>query len=122
MSDLGEAQKQAIRQAFKEAVNMPPSRLRRWLGSTASQQVGMTKGGRRVDSAHAGESVGHQMGERILAIKGKRVAELEEDDYHAMRKVIGYVHRHLEQRPEGDIRDSRWRQSLMNWGHDPLAE
>ena len=37
-----------------------------------------------------------------------------------MRKVVGYVHRHLAQRPGGDIRHTRWRWSLMNWGHDPL--
>ncbi|MER5294490.1 DNA-binding protein, partial [Streptomyces pharetrae] len=24
------------------------------------------------------------------------------------------------QRPSGDVRDTRWRHSLMNWGHDPL--
>jgi hypothetical protein len=38
-----------------------------------------------------------------------------------MRKVVGYVRRHLAQRPPGDVRDTRWRHSLMNWGHDPLA-
>ena len=38
-----------------------------------------------------------------------------------MRKVIGYVHRHTAQKPSHDaIEDSRWRHSLMNWGHDPL--
>ena len=37
-----------------------------------------------------------------------------------MRKVIGYVLRHTAQRPAGDIEDSRWRKSLMNWGHDPM--
>jgi hypothetical protein len=37
-----------------------------------------------------------------------------------MRKVIGYVHRHMAQRPHGDVADTRWRKSLMNWGHDPL--
>jgi len=120
MSELSEAQKKAIRSDFKEAVNMPPSHLRRWLRGSDSKRVGMTKGGRKVESARDGKSVGHQMGERILEIKGKRVAELQADDYQAMRKVIGYVHRHLEQRPDGDIKDSRWRQSLMNWGHDPL--
>ncbi len=26
----------------------------------------------------------------------------------------------LAQRPSGDVRDSTWRHSLMNWGHDPL--
>jgi hypothetical protein len=30
------------------------------------------------------------------------------------------VHRHLAQRPEGDVRETNWRYSLMNWGHDPL--
>ena len=120
MSELSEAQKKAIRSDFKDAVNMPPARLRRWLQAADSKRVGMTKGGRKVESAGDGQSVGHQMGERILAIKGKRVAELEADDYQAMRKVIGYVHRHLKQRPDGEVKDSRWRQSLMNWGHDPL--
>lgn len=122
MSELNEAQKKAIRSDFKAAVNMPPSRLRRWLQAADSKRVGMTKGGRKVESSQDGQSVGHQMGERILQIKGKRVAELETDDYQAMRKVIGYVHRHLKQRPAGDVEDSRWRQSLMNWGHDPLKD
>lgn len=37
-----------------------------------------------------------------------------------MRKVFGYVHRHLAQRPSKEpIEDSRRRHSLMNWGHDP---
>jgi hypothetical protein len=36
-----------------------------------------------------------------------------------MRKVNGYVKRHLAQRPQGDIADTAWRYSLMNWGHDP---
>jgi len=36
-----------------------------------------------------------------------------------MRKVVGYVARHSEQRPGGDVHDTPWRYSLMNWGHDP---
>ncbi|HEU4997663.1 MAG TPA: DUF3140 domain-containing protein [Lapillicoccus sp.] len=31
----------------------------------------------------------------------------------------GYVKRHLAQRPPGDVHDTPWRYSLMNWGHDP---
>lgn len=46
-------------------------------------------------------------------------AELERDHAH-MRKVVGYVHRHLAQRPSGDVTGTRWRHSLLNWGHDPL--
>ncbi len=39
-----------------------------------------------------------------------------------MRKVVSYVHRHLAQRPDGDVSDTPWRYSLMNWGHDPLKD
>ena len=43
------------------------------------------------------------------------------DDYAHMRKVVGYIARHSAQRPE-NIYTSRWRYSLMNWGHDPVKE
>ena len=36
-----------------------------------------------------------------------------------MNKVQGYIARHVKQRPSGDVESSRWRYSLMNWGHDP---
>jgi hypothetical protein len=40
-----------------------------------------------------------------------------------MRKVHGYVARHLAQEPGSeDVETSRWRYSLMNWGHDPLKK
>jgi hypothetical protein len=26
------------------------------------------------------------------------------------------------QRPEGDVKETRWRFSLMNWGYDPLKD
>ena len=51
---------------------------------------------------------------------GDQDADLTDADYDHMRTVIGYVHRHLAQRPSGDVRETRWRYSLMNWGHDPL--
>ena len=47
--------------------------------------------------------------------------QLTDEDYEHMRKVVGYVHRHMAQGgPANDKRHSRWRYSLMNWGHDPL--
>lgn len=75
-------------------------------------------------ATHQGESesVGHQSGQRILELKQRAVGELNEDDYAHMRKVIGYCHRHLSQRPDGDVTQTRWRYSLMNWGHDPLRD
>jgi len=50
------------------------------------------------------------------------VDELTNEDYAQMRKVTGYVHRHLAQGPQHDLERSRWRYSLMNWGHDPMKE
>lgn len=38
-----------------------------------------------------------------------------------MKRTVSYVHRHLAQGgPKEDAAHSRWRYSLMNWGHDPL--
>ena len=42
-------------------------------------------------------------------------------DTVTMRKVIGFVRRHSAQRPDNTV-TSRWRYSLMNWGHDPIKE
>jgi hypothetical protein len=41
----------------------------------------------------------------------------------AVDTVHGYVPRHLAQRPDKeDVATSRWRYSLMDWGHDPLKK
>ena len=104
-----------IRQEFEDAVNMSASEIERWLATKHSQNVGWTYEGEH-------ESVGHQSGRRIVEIKGKRADELTDEDYAHMRKVTGYVHRHLAQGPQHDIEHSRWRYSLMNWRHDPMKE
>jgi hypothetical protein len=102
---------------FHEAVNMTPAALEKWLGTKESKEVGW-KG---PDGHGEGESVGHKEGARIVAIKHKKRADLSDDDYAHMAKVVGYVHRHLAQGgPAEDKEHSRWRYSLMNWGHDPL--
>ena len=69
----------------------------------------------------ARESVGHASGRRIVEILRKRDDALDDDDYAHMRKVIGFIRRHSAQRPE-NIYTSRWRYSLMNWGHDPAKD
>jgi hypothetical protein len=67
---------------------------------------------------------GHQsaskVGERVeVAVDDQKKADLTEDDYAAMRKVVGYVRRHSAQRPDGDVTDTPWRYSPMSWGYDP---
>jgi hypothetical protein len=97
---------------WKDAVNMTASELERWLDTDESQAVGQKSSG-------GGESTGHHSGRRIVEILRTKKADLSEDDAEHMRKVVGYVHRHLAQRPSGDTTDTAWRYSLMNWGHDP---
>ena len=83
--------------------------------------VTMTKESRSVGRKPkpGAESVGHTSGRRIVAILRKKKAEIDDGDLAHMRKVLGYIKRHLKQRPEGDVTETRWRYSLMNWGHDP---
>jgi hypothetical protein len=37
------------------------------------------------------------------------------------REVVGPVHRHRAQRPEGDVTGTKWRRPPTNRGHDPLT-
>ena len=105
-----------IARDFARAVNMSVAELEEWLESPESRKVGW-KG---VDKANR-ESVGHASGRRIVKILAKGNDALTDDDYAHMRKVVGYVARHSAQRPQ-NIYTSRWRYSLMNWGHDPVKE
>ena len=98
--------------AFRDAVNMPPADLDAWLDTVASRAVG-------AKHEAGGESVGHASGRRIVRLLRTRQADYSDADFEHMRKVVGYVHRHLAQRPAGDVTDTPWRHSLMNWGHDP---
>ena len=107
---------------FTEAVNMTKSELTRWLDSDESKSVGMTAGGDKKTSKGGTESQGHESGRMIVALLEKKKAELDEDDVKQMKRVAGYVHRHLAQAPGNDVEHSRWRYSLMNWGHDPLKK
>lgn len=100
---------------FKDAVNMTASELEKWLDTDESKAVGQKSSG-------GGESTGHRSGRRIIDILGTKKADLSDDDYAHMRKVVGYVHRHRAQGPSKDVEHSDWRYSLMNWGHDPTKK
>ena len=104
--------KAEIGAAFAKAVNMTPDELEEWLGTPESQKVGFKPDG-------ASESVGHAAGRQIVVIKRSTKSRLSDDDYKHMQKVVGFVARHSARRPENEV-TSRWRYSLMNWGHDPI--
>lgn len=107
----------AVYRAFHDAVNMAPAEIEEWLDTEESKKVGFKRPG-------ATESVGHASGRHIVQILRTKKAELDGGDYAHMRKVVGFVKRHRGQGPHDEFRvpTSRWRYSLMNWGHDPLKD
>jgi Protein of unknown function (DUF3140) len=118
----GDERDQAYRD-FTEAVNMTRSELKKWLDSDESRSVGMTAGGEKKSSTGGSESRGHESGRMIVGLLEKKKGDLDEDDVAQMKRVAGYVHRHLAQKPsKEDVEHSRWRYSLMNWGHDPVKK
>src|SRR5690348_2398769 len=108
--------REKVRAEFAVEVNMKAAELQNWLGTDDSRRVGW-KG----SDGKAEESVGHASGRRILGILRKNESEFSAADYEHMRKAVGFIRRHKAQRPD-NIYTSRWRYSLMNWGHDPAKE
>lgn len=101
-----------IWQQWKTLVNLAPAELERWLETDESKAVG---------DSDSGEPTGHKSGKRIVEIKRTTKDDLTDDQWEHMAKVVGYIRRHLAQGgPDTDMEHSRWRYSLMNWGHDPL--
>jgi hypothetical protein len=105
-----------LRKEFRRRVNMGPAELERWLKTDESKSVGQSGG-------PGGSTVGRDSGRRIVAIKRKKVGDLTAKDVAHMKKVNGYIARHLKQRPSksgNELRETDWTYSLKNWGHDPL--
>lgn len=103
---------QKILQDFQKAVNMTSQNLQQWLSTEKSKSVGQKD--------DDDEAIGHKSGKKIVEILDRNSDDYTESDFGQMKRVVSYVHRHLAQKPSGDIENSRWRYSLMNWGHDPL--
>lgn len=102
----------SVIEEFNQVVNMTKKQLNSWLETDEAKEVGQRKDG--------GESTGHESGRRIVELLDQKKADYTDDDVSHMKKVNSYVHRHSAQQPSGDIEHTRWRYSLMNWGHDPL--
>ena len=107
---MDDDKKDGVYSDFRDCVNMQPKELEEWLETEESKSVGDSDGS---------ESTGHRSGRRIVEIKRTNKADLTDSEYEHMQKVVGYIHRHLKQEPSGDVTDTDWRYSLMNWGHDP---
>ena len=110
---MADGREQVIEE-FDEAVNMTPKEIEEWLQTEESKSVGQSYGG--------GESKGHESGRRSGEIKRKKKSDYTDDDPEHMKRVNAYVKSPLGQGPKKDIENSKWRYSLMNWGHDPLRQ
>lgn len=113
MSTTAAKETKQVSDDFKKAVNMSPKTLAAWLETAESKAVGFK-------ATESSESVGHDSGKKIVVLLGKPLEKFSEGDIAHARKVVGFIHRHQAQRPAGDISQTPWRYSLMNWGHDPM--
>ena len=86
---------QATIKAFNNVVNMPANTLQDWLKTEHSLAVGFK-------ANDAGESVGHQSGTHNIKLLELKQDEFTDENIKFANKVIGYVHRHLAQKPQGD--------------------
>ena len=120
MAELDEDERRDIAHEFKSVVNMPSAALRSWLKTDECQAGGMTDEGGKGTKSEEHEAVGHKMGRCTLSLQATKAADLSDDDFAAMCKVIGYVRRDIKQRPHRDVAYTLWGKSLMNWEHDPM--
>jgi hypothetical protein len=94
-------------------VNMTPKEIEDWLDTDESKSVGQSDDG--------GESTGRKSARKIVEILRTNKSDLTDSDEEHIAKVEGYISRHKAQKPQKEeIETSKWRYSLMNWGHDPL--
>lgn len=58
------------------------------------------------------------MGRGIVEILGKNKSDYTNHEVDHMRRVVSYVHQ--AQKFKGNVENSDWRYSLLNWGNDLL--
>ena len=93
---------------------MTSAELEKWLESNESKSVGDTGG-------EGSECTGHASGRRIVNLLRTKQDDYSASDLDHTRKGVGHIHRHLAQRPPGDVTHTPSRYFLMNWGHNPAG-
>ena len=97
-------------QDFHRVVNMTSAELRDWL---AVQGAGE-------ETEEVPDRAGSHLGHRVLAILGKRRADVTPDDVEVMGLVVEKVMAERREDLEPTAGEAAWRRRLMNIGHDPL--
>ncbi|TDO59822.1 uncharacterized protein DUF3140 [Kribbella sp. VKM Ac-2571] len=95
---------------FHQLVNMTSRELEDWLRTDAAGEA----------TEPTPDETGHELGEHMVHILGKRRADLTGDDMAAMERVVRRVRQQRGDEPEPTAGDAHWRHRLMSVGHDPL--
>jgi hypothetical protein len=106
---------------FHDVVNMNSRELRDWLGVEATG-VGVVPDGGSVAAAPPDVyDDDRELGQRVLAVLGKRRTDLTGDDVETIAQVVIRVERLRSQLPEEPAAGTTHRRHrLMTLGHDPL--
>lgn len=97
-------------QEFHDLVNMSSRELGEWLQTASSG----------TDAEALPDQAGPEIGRHVLAILGKRRADLTPQDIECMERVVATIRQERGDEPEPTAGDPEWRHRLMNLGHDPL--
>ncbi|MFF3228090.1 DUF3140 domain-containing protein [Nocardia suismassiliense] len=95
---------------FHRVVNMSSRELRDWLRTASAGP----------DAEALPDHSGPRLGQRVLAILGKRRTDLVAEDAEAMRRVVREVTDARRADLEPVAGQAHWRHRLMSLGHDPL--
>jgi hypothetical protein len=95
---------------FHQLVNMTSRELEEWLRTDSAGEV----------TEPAPEEAGHELGEHVVHILGKRRSDVTADDIAAMERVVQRIRQQRGETPEPKAGDTHWRHRLMSVGHDPL--
>ena len=96
---------------FHAVVNMPSPDLRAWLGIAPVDAE---------EYLYEPDVDLRELGATVLAVLEKRRVDLTEADVDTMRQVVDLATAWLSNPREGEPDATRWRQSLLCPGHDPL--
>lgn len=101
---------------FNEKVNMSAEELQAWLDDPKSEKAG----------TGVGLESGHKSIEILKKNPDKDPEKYDEEDINHMRKVVGYINRHVAQedhlketKTKTELENAKSTISLKNWGHDP---
>ena len=95
---------------FHRVVNMSSRELRDWLAVQGADE----------ETEEVPDRAGSPLWHRVLAILGKRPADVTRDDFDVMEQVVERVMSQRREDLEPTAGEAAWRRRLMNIGHDPL--